>query len=104
MDGIIETLLRLEGAKHKALIDGDAPAYDEHVRSQLHLLDSTPDFRAAARQSPHSIAALSKLIQHNTALFLNLLSTSPAFVFSQNGYTSNGTVETPVKNRIAVEG
>jgi len=35
MDGLVEELLRLESAKHKALVEIDASAYDASVRAQL---------------------------------------------------------------------
>jgi hypothetical protein len=106
MDGIVEALLRLEGAKHTALIKCDANAYDEHVRAQLHLLDSSSSdlLQGAARKSPQSVAALSKLVRHNTALFMNLVSTSPVFAISRNNYTSDGCANPQVSGRIAVEG
>ena len=37
MDGLVEELLCLESAKHKALIEIDASAYDASVREQLRL-------------------------------------------------------------------
>jgi hypothetical protein len=103
MDGIITELLRLEGAKRSALIEGNAPAYDEHVRAQLRLLDSATDLESAARKSPKDLDALSKLLRLNTALFRNLVSTSSLFLLNQIGYTSTGNMETRVGRRIAVE-
>jgi flagellin-like hook-associated protein FlgL len=62
MEGIFEALLRLEGAKHKALIQTDASAYEEHVRAQLRLLDSASisaaDLETAARKSPPCLPTL----------------------------------------------
>ena len=103
MDGIVEALLRLEGAKHTALIQSDANAYDEHVRAQLHLLDSSAGFQDAARKSPQAVLALAKLLRHNTALFMNLVSTSPVFALSRNRYTANGSADPQIAGRIAVE-
>jgi hypothetical protein len=103
MDGIVEELLRLEGAKNKALIACDARAYDEHVRAQLHLLDSASDLKAAAQKSPEALATLSKLIHHNTSLFLNLVSTSALFAMNQNCYSAKGDAQTHISARIAVE-
>ena len=107
MDGIVEELLRLEGEKNKALVEANAPAYDTSVRAQLHLLDSTPQdgLKAAARKSPEELAALSRLLQHNTALFQNLISTSPVFAMNPSGYKADGKTEAEalVAGRIAVE-
>jgi hypothetical protein len=107
MEGIFEALLRLEGAKHKALIQTDAPAYEEHVRAQLRLLDSASispsDLETAARKSTQTIGTLSRLIRLNTALFANLLTTSSVFALNQNQYTADGTMEAHVGNRIEVE-
>ena len=104
MDRIVETLLRLEGAKHKALIECDAAAYESHVHTQLHLLDSGFDLRAEARKAPGAVTALSTLLRRNTALLLNLVSTSATFALSQQtGYTSAGTRQPSLEPRIAVE-
>jgi hypothetical protein len=103
MDGIVETLLRLENAKSKALIEGNAPAYDESVRAQRHLLDSSHDLESDARTSPASLAELEKRIRLNTSLFLNLISTSAVFARNMTSYSASGTVEPPARTRIAVE-
>jgi hypothetical protein len=103
MNGIVEELLRLERAKQKALIEGDAPAYDEAVRAQLHALDSTPNLEADARLASDELATLAKVIRLNAALFWNLMSVSPAFERSRSGYNARGTVETQVAGRIQVE-
>jgi hypothetical protein len=107
MEGIFEALLRLEGAKHKALIQTDASAYEEHVRAQLRLLDSasnsSSDLENAARKSPQIIGTLSRLIRLNTALFANLLTTSSVFALNQNQYTADGSMEAHIGNRIEVE-
>src|SRR5262245_3654183 len=107
MEGLFEALLRLEGAKHKALIQTDAPAYEEHVRAQLRLLDSASispaDLEAAARKSPQALGTLARLIRLNTALFANLLTTSSVFALNQNQYTAAGTMEAQLGNRIEVE-
>jgi hypothetical protein len=107
MEGIFEALLRLEGAKHKALIQTDASAFEEHVRAQLRLLESSSispaDLETAARKSPQIIDTLSRLIRLNTALFANLFTTSSVFALNQNQYTANGTMEPQLGNRIGVE-
>ena len=107
MEGIFEALLRLEGAKHKALIQNDASAYEEYVRAQIRLLDSSSispaDLETAARMSPQILGTLSRLIRLNTALFANLFTTSSVFALNQNQYTANGTMEAQLGNRIEVE-
>ena len=104
MDGIVEALLRLEGVKHTALIEGNAPAYEESVSAQLHLLDSVPDMDPIARRTPDKLLALSLLIRHNIALFLNLASTSVAFSLSCTSYSSLGNPEAKLNRRIQVKG
>ena len=90
MNGIVEELLRLEGAKHIALIEGNAPAYDESVRAQVLLLDSSRDLESSARTSPEKLSVLSRLIRHNTSLFLNLISTSAIFAQNCTSYSPSG--------------
>jgi hypothetical protein len=104
MQTIVQELLRLECAKEKALIDGDAPAYDESVRAQLHALDSTTTLEADARQHPDQLRDLAKIARRNIALFWNLMSVSPVFERSRSGYTSQGSIETPAVGQIQVEG
>ena len=71
MDGLVEKLLRLESAKHQALIEIDASAYDAHLERQLRLL-------CASRKSVDTTAnverllALSQLITLNRRLLQNL--------------------------------
>lgn len=103
MDGLVKELLRLEGAKHKALIEIDAPAYDANVRKQLRLI-------AIARNSTGRVSdlqrllALSQLITLNTRLLQNLISTSPLFAFSKNSYTAKGGLSIPaISRRVSVE-
>jgi hypothetical protein len=88
MDGIIDELLRLEDAKHQALIGLDPTAYDRSVRQQTVLLD---DSRLAleARQGADKLLAFSKLANLNTSLYKNLLTTMPWLV-AQAGYTGTG--------------
>jgi len=103
MDGIVEELLRLEGVKSEALINRNAPVYDESVREQLYLLDSSPNLAEQARLSSESLAKLAKLIRLNTALFLNLASSSAAFQLTQSAYTSTGRTDALVHSRFVVE-
>ena len=103
MSRIVQELLRLECAKQRALIEGDAPAYDESVRAQLHLLDSTTDLETAARHCPDTLATLAKTVRLNVVLFWNRISVSPAFQFISAGYTAGGEIETRIGRRIQVK-
>src|SRR5215467_15868114 len=103
MDGLVEELLRLESAKHKALIEIDASSYDATVREQLRLVSVskvTPDSVA----NLESVLALSQLITLNSRLLQNLISTTPWFAFSKNSYTAEGRVAVPATSgRVSVE-
>jgi hypothetical protein len=103
MDGLVNELLRLESAKHKALIEIDASAYDVNVRAQMRLL-------AASKNATETVSdvkrllALSQLITLNTRLLQNLVSTTPLFAFSKNGYAANGRPSAPaVSRRVSVQ-
>ena len=103
MDGLVNELLRLESAKHKALIEIDAPAYDANVREQMRLI-------AVSKRNPKPVSdierllTLSQLITLNTRLLQNLISTSPVFAFSKNGYAANGRASAPVvSRRVSIE-
>ena len=103
MDGLVEKLLRLESAKHQALVLIDAPAYDATVREQMQLL---ADFGTFAGQvgKIEQLLALSQLITLNTRMLQNLISTSPLFAFNKNGYTAKGRASAPaVSRRVSVE-
>jgi hypothetical protein len=103
MDGLVEELLRLESAKHKALVEIDASAYDAHVQTQLRLL-STSKGSTDNTASVERLLALSQLITLNTRLLQNLISTSPLFAFSKNGYTAKGRISIPsTSSRVSVE-
>jgi hypothetical protein len=104
MDGLVEELLRLESAKHKALIEIDASAYDAHVRTQLRLLTASKG-SAENVTNVERLLALSQLITLNTRLLQNLISTSPLFAFSKNGYTSKGLLSVPATSprRVSIE-
>lgn len=117
MDGLVEELLRLESAKHKALVEIDASSYDSNVREQLRLLAAsrkirglTPELMSRGQtpnfQAPNleRLLALSQLITLNTRLLQNLVSTTPWFAFSGNAYTAKGKVAPArVTHRVAVE-
>ena len=102
MDGLVNELLRLEDAKHKALVAIDASAYDENVRKQMHLLSSS---KASSGPSADvdSLLALSQLITLNTRLLQNLVSTTPWFAFSGNSYTAAGNVAAQTAGRVSLE-
>src|SRR5436190_14628943 len=103
MDGLVEELLRLESAKHQALVLIDATAYDATVREQMQLL---ADFGTFSGQvgNIERLLALSQLITLNTRLLQNLISTTPLFAVTANGYSSNGRVPLQqVPRRLSVE-
>ena len=103
MDGLVKELLRLESAKHKALVEIDAPAYDAHVQTQLRLLSVSRN-SSDKTTNVERLLALSQLITLNTRLLHNLVSTSPLFAFNKNGYTAKGRVSMPaISRRVSVE-
>src|SRR6266516_982206 len=103
MDGLVEELLRLEDAKHKALVAIDASAYDDNVRKQMLLLSSSKSVETAPAQVDR-LLALSQLITLNTRLLQNLVSTTPWFALSSNnGYNAKGRVsDVTTSRRISV--
>ena len=103
MDGLVEELLRLESAKHKALVEIDAPAYDTHVQTQLRLLSVSRNSNDKTT-NVERLLALSQLITLNTRLLHSLVSTSPLFAFNKNGYTAKGRASLPaISRRVSVE-
>ena len=103
MDGLVEELLRLESAKHTALISIDATAYDANVREQMRLL-AVSKGSAEPVPSVERLLALSQLITLNTRLLQNLVSTSPRFAFNKNEYTAKGRAAAPATSRrVSVE-
>ena len=103
MDGLVDELLRLEDAKHKALVSIDAPAYDDNVRKQMVLLAASDAGHRGRVADVDRILALSQLITLNTRLLQNLVSTTPWFAFSGNSYSSNGRVAAQTSARVSVE-
>jgi hypothetical protein len=91
MDGLVEELLRLESAKHEALILLDAPAYDAKCGEQMRLVAASRAVVTAVK-NVEQLLALSQLITLNTRLLQNLISTTPMFAVNANGYASNGRV------------
>ena len=73
MDGLVEELLRLEDAKHKALVAIDASAYDDNVRKQMRLLSKSNATQAAKTADVDCLLALSQLITLNTRLLQHLV-------------------------------
>jgi hypothetical protein len=103
MDGLVHELLRLESAKHKALVEIDASAYDANVREQMRLI-AVPRKSSEQVSDVKRLFALSQLITLNTRLLQNLISTSPLFAFSKNNYAANGRMPAPaVTRRVFVE-
>ncbi|HYR42271.1 MAG TPA: hypothetical protein VER98_04565 [Terriglobia bacterium] len=104
MDGLVEELLRLESAKHKALIEIDASAYDAHVQTQLRLISDSKGC-ADKVSNVDRLLALSQLITLNTRLLQNLISTTPLFAFSKNSYTAQGGISLPaaISQRLSIE-
>jgi len=98
MDGLVEELLRLESAKHKALVEIDASAYDAHVQTQLRLVASSKESIDTVT-SLERLLTLSQLITLNTRLLQNLISTTPLFAFNKNGYTAKGSAAIPATSR-----
>jgi hypothetical protein len=102
MDGLVEELLRLEDAKHKALVAIDASAYDDNVRKQMLLLSSQKSVQTAPADIDR-LLALSQLITLNTRLLQNLVSTTPWFAFSEKSYTAKGTVTPRTSKKVSLE-
>ena len=103
MDGLVTELLRLEDAKHKALVSIDAPAYDDNVRKQMELLAVSGAGRLDRTAEVEGLLALSQLITLNSRLLQNLVSTTPWFAFSGNGYSATGRVAAQTSGRVSVE-
>jgi hypothetical protein len=100
---ITQELLRLETAKHRALLECDSQSYHDRVVEQVHLVNSGVDPAAAAQNNPEIVGALSRLTRLNTVLLLNVISTSPVFAANRNGYTSSGTLDRRPAGRVSVE-
>jgi len=100
MDGLVEQLLRLEGAKHEALILIDAPAYDASVREQLRILTDITATTGVTKIEP--LLALSQMITLNGRLLKNLLASTT--LFDSIGYTAEGRLPALLASgRISVE-
>jgi hypothetical protein len=97
MDGILDELLRLEGAKHHALIGLDSATYDRSVRAQVALLDDNR-LSSEARKASDKLLAFSKLASLNSNLYQNLLTTAP-WVVNPRAYTGTGHFSTTTAER-----
>jgi hypothetical protein len=101
MDGLVEELLRLEKAKHRALVLIDPAAYDAGVRDQMRLIETNAKTTRAAT-NVEGLLALSQLITLNARLLQNLMETTPAFAMA--GYSAAGRRLPPaVRGRLTVE-
>ncbi len=98
MDGILDVLLRLEDAKHHALISLDSATYDRSVREQAALLDDSR-LSSEARKASDKLLAFSKLASLNTNLYQNLLTTTPWLAANSRGYTGAGHLSTTTAPR-----
>ena len=76
MDGLVKELLRLESAKHQALVEIDEAAYDQNVRKQQSLISSLNGAPVTAASDVGPLLALSQLITLNTRLLQDLTSTA----------------------------
>jgi len=94
MDGILKELLRLEGAKNRALIDLDPAAYEDSVQKQIGLIND-PGIPEAARSDKDTLVAISKLSSFNTTLYENLLATAPWILAASRSYTGQGQIADP---------
>jgi hypothetical protein len=97
MDGILDELLRLEDAKHHALIGLDSATYDRSVREQAALLDDSR-LSSEARNAPDKLFAFSKLASLNSNLYQNLLTATP-WLENPRAYTGTGRLSTSTAPR-----
>src|SRR5262245_47452949 len=87
MDGLVEELLRLESAKHQALVEINPSAYDESVRTQQRLIFQTGTPIVGA-SDVERLLALSQLITLNDQLLQDLMSTNLWFASSRADRTT----------------
>jgi hypothetical protein len=97
MDGILDELLRLEDAKHHALIGLDPAKYDRSVREQAVLLEDNR-LSSEARRASDKLLAFSKLASLNSNLYQNLLTTTP-WLANSGAYTGTGHLSTTTAPR-----
>jgi len=97
MDGILDELLRLEDAKHHALIGLDSAMYDRSVREQAVLIEDSR-LSSEARKASDKLLAFSKLASLNSNLYQNLLTTTP-WLANPRAYTGSGRLSTTTAPR-----
>ena len=97
MEGIVDELLRLEDAKHHALIGLDSAMYDRSVREQATLLEDSR-LSGEARKASDKLLAFSKLASLNSNLYQNLLTTTP-WLTNPTAYTGSGRISTSTAPR-----
>ena len=102
MDGILEELLRLEDAKHRALISLDSEVYEDSVQKQVRLLDD-PAISTATRTDTEKLLAFSKLAGSNRILYENILATAPWNVAPIRRYTGQGQIVEPSEHGFSAE-
>ncbi len=102
-NALLEQLYELEAAKHAALQNFDADAYENTSAEQARLVSAagTPPANEVSRDL---VVALAKLSRLNSALLLNLISISPHFALAQQGYTADGGIEESTRTRVQVNG
>jgi hypothetical protein len=98
MNGILEELLRLEDAKHRALISLDSNVYEDSVQKQVRLIED-PGLLEAARAGSDKLLAFSRLANINTCLYENLLATAPWIPVASRSYTGQGRIAEPEVTR-----
>ena len=97
MDGILDELLRLEDAKHRALIGFDPEIYDRSVREQAALVEDTR-LSAEARKASDKLLTFSKLARLNSSLYQNLLTTTPWLAIAR-AYNGSGQMSMTTAQR-----
>jgi hypothetical protein len=103
MDGILEELLRLENAKHHALLTLNSEVYEDSVQQQNSLIDN-PGFSVSDRVGSGNLLAFSKLAGINTTLYENLLSTAPWMDVARSYYSGQGyRTDSPAAHGFSVE-
>jgi len=70
MDGILEQLMRLEDAKHEAILDANAASYANCLREQSRLIADPPHWDSVA--SRRRLLEFSKRANSNASLYLKL--------------------------------
>ena len=102
-NALIKQLHELEAAKHDALQNLDADAYESSSAEQARLVSAAGP-PAANEVSSDLVVALAKLARLNSALLLNLISISPHFAIARQGYTADGDIEESTRTRVILKG